>query len=386
MKKIDWEKYKKVKILMNSASFALVLSIAFFIYQTIDSKREFMGVVNNLMQIENSLSTRYLGVFPEYLGNINGLLEESINNHKALGTKDSVVIFQDVLYYGIRSDVDGFKRMMRNILELSNNGSHITIAYYNPEGLPFKQMMLDKLVSDKYQEAYRRDMNRFGVLRRDLLAESAKLRQEYSGDSLDVMMRALVEKHYGSFCEQNAIGSMTREDVLKRFNDRSFIDSLVSQRYYDSTRLADISRFDSSLRGITKKIPVSKKSKTDVEKRVNQLCVSLDSVKSRYLDRPVGNISYSDYVNTYKGLSYTICEMLDECENVDLLPLNESLMMGCWMCNVNGMGKAIFAFPSKYSTDEIGFTSQDAAFINYIKTMLSGVRKRVVANESAVNM
>ena len=113
---------------MNSASFALVLSIALFIYQTIDSKRDFMGVVNNLMQIENSLSTRYLGVFPEYLGNINGLLEESINNHKALGTKDSVVIFQDVLYYGIRSDVDGFKRMMRNLLELSNNGSHITIA------------------------------------------------------------------------------------------------------------------------------------------------------------------------------------------------------------------------------------------------------------------
>jgi hypothetical protein len=49
-------------------------------------------------------------------------------------------------------------------------------------------------------------------------------------------------------------------------------------------------------------------------------------------------------------------------------------MMSCWMSIVNGKESAIFTFPSKDSTDEIGFISQDAAFSKYIQTMLNGMK------------
>ena len=49
-------------------------------------------------------------------------------------------------------------------------------------------------------------------------------------------------------------------------------------------------------------------------------------------------------------------------------------MMSCWLTKVGDSEKAIFAFPSKYSTDEIGFTSQDKAFSKYIHTMLNGIK------------
>lgn len=49
---------------MDSASFALFLSVAFFAYEMSEGKRETEEVVNNLMEIQNSLSTRYLGLFP----------------------------------------------------------------------------------------------------------------------------------------------------------------------------------------------------------------------------------------------------------------------------------------------------------------------------------
>lgn len=380
MKKFEGERYKKIKLLMNSASFALLLSVVFFIYQTIDSKRDFMGVVDNLMQIENSLSTRYLGIFPEYVNNINGLLEESIKSRNASDSKDSVVIFEDVLYYGIRSDVEGFKRIMKNLLELSNGGSYITIAYYDPMGRPFKQMMFDKLVAEQYQDMYRNEMSTYYSSRRNLMMESAAMRTKYKGDSLRIMMNALLEKHYGDFCKRNSRGTVTKEKMMRRFNDFSFIDSMVTQRFYDSTRVSDRNKFAKSVDGMLRKIPLQRKANTDVEKRINRLCVSLDSVKAHYLNKNLDLISYTDYVNAYKGLSDLIEKMLSENENIEMLRLDETLMMSCWMCNVNGSGKAVFAFPSKYSTEEIGFASQDAAFVNYINTMLKGVRKRIMAS------
>ena len=61
---------------------------------------------------------------------------------------------------------------------------------------------------------------------------------------------------------------------------------------------------------------------------------------------------------------------------VDLVPMNEYLTMSCWLVkkgNHKGIG-SVLAFPSKYSTDEIGFYSQDEAFSRYITTMLEGVK------------
>ncbi|MCQ2317534.1 MAG: hypothetical protein MJZ90_01255 [Bacteroidales bacterium] len=59
--------------------------------------------------------------------------------------------------------------------------------------------------------------------------------------------------------------------------------------------------------------------------------------------------------------------------NIKLVPLNEYLTMSCWMVKSTTNMRAVLAFPSKYSSDEIGFYSQDDAFARYISTMMGGI-------------
>ena len=120
--------YRIVKILMDSASFALFLSVAFFAYEMSEGKRETEEVVNNLMEIQNSLSTRYLGLFPEYISSINTLLEEALEHQKTSKYQDSIIIFEDVLYYGIRSDAEGF----RNTVSRTRCGFNRSFKKQNP--------------------------------------------------------------------------------------------------------------------------------------------------------------------------------------------------------------------------------------------------------------
>jgi len=44
--------------------------------------------------------------------------------------------------------------------------------------------------------------------------------------------------------------------------------------------------------------------------------------------------------------------------------------MSCWFNDDRG----VFAFPSKYNTDEVAFFTQDHVFSEYINTMLEGVK------------
>ena len=76
-------------------------------------------------------------------------------------------------------------------------------------------------------------------------------------------------------------------------------------------------------------------------------------------------------------LSKRISKLYSIYPNIELIPLQESLLMSCWMADINGKEHAIFAFPSKYSTEEIGFMSQDVAFADYIHKMLRGVRSNM---------
>jgi hypothetical protein len=52
-------------------------------------------------------------------------------------------------------------------------------------------------------------------------------------------------------------------------------------------------------------------------------------------------------------------------------------MMSCWLTKIGKEERAIFAFPSKYSTDEIGFVSQDKAISRYIYKMIVGIKNNV---------
>lgn len=370
-------KFRRFKTLIGSASFALILSVIIFLYQEISTKRDFIRVVDNLSQIENSLSTRYLGIFPEYIKNINALLEDVILHQEANGKCDSVVIFEDVLYYGIISDSQGFKTMMQNLLTISNNGSHITIAYYDVNGRPFKQMVKDELISNKYQEYYQRDVRRYFNALNNLRNEVKEVRGTIPKDKVRSTMQNLIEKHFNKFCIEYTTNRYDRYKLMSQFSDYRVIEPLICQRYFDSTKVNDIEGFKKSIGLMLRKLPYDDKVANKVEERVNKLLKDLDLIKESYLKKDINEITYADYENTYRDLSLAIIEMLSENSNIEMLPMDESLMMSCWMCNEKGKGKAIFAFPSKYSTDEIGFMSQDAAFIRYIQTMLNGVKSRL---------
>ena len=99
-----WSKFKESrayrisKIIMDSASVAMIISIAFFAFEISEGKRETQEVVDNLVQIQNSLSTRYLGLFPEYISNINTVLEDALEHQMRTNKSDTVIIFEDVLY------------------------------------------------------------------------------------------------------------------------------------------------------------------------------------------------------------------------------------------------------------------------------------------------
>ena len=86
------------------------------------------------------------------------------------------------------------------------------------------------------------------------------------------------------------------------------------------------------------------------------------------------HLNSRDELLRIKEMSNTISDFFAQNENIELIPLNENMMMSCWLSDINGDEKAIFAFPSKYSTDEIGFISQDGAFSKYIRTMLNGIK------------
>ena len=104
------------------------------------------------------------------------------------------------------------------------------------------------------------------------------------------------------------------------------------------------------------------------------MCQQLDDVMHTYLNKPYNEICYVDFKNMYKDMTKTIVQLYKTQPNIEMLPLNESLMMSCWLTKIGDSERAVFAFPSKYSTDEIGFFSQDPAFSDYIHTMLDGIK------------
>lgn len=362
----------KLKLILDSATFALVLSVAFFLYEMTKNSMESKEVVGELVSIKNSLTTRYMGVFPEYISSINNLLGEAVDHQKKFDTRDSVVIFQDVLYYGIRSDVHGFKKMMNNLLTLSHYGCHITIAYYDPNEQPFKNMIRDKLVSYEYQKCYRKDIDDYRKRISQFRRDRSGISKELTYDSVEVVISDLINKNFDNYLANNVVEN--KRTVIENISSYRYVDSIFRERYYDSTRLENPTSVINTIEGHLERIPLYKDEIGDITAKVDNLCKKLDDIEERYLKGKFDDVSYYDFYNMYKDITIEISNMLAQNPNVELIPLRESMMMSCWMIDINGLEKAIFAFPSKYSTDEIGFISQDVAFSKYIRTMLNGIK------------
>ena len=377
MKRI-WNKFKEsrgyriIKIIMDSASFALFLSIAFFAYEMSEGKRETEEVVHNLREIQNSLSTRYLGLFPGYIDNINALLEEAIEHQKTSKYQDSIIIFEDVLYYGIRSNAEGFRRMNHNILQLAHNGCHITIAHYDINSMPFNQMVKDGLIDAKYLKAQKLYLNNYRLNLTEFNSECKSIPHALNSQEHKESFLALAKKYFPNFYQ--AYSTNSNSNVLMRINDFLYMDSISCDLYFDSTKIVQEKQLQTKIKGYLIPIPLDKNAKDGITLQVNQMCQQLDDVMHTYLNKPYNEIRYVDFKNMYKDMTKTIVQLYKTQPNIEMLPLNESLMMSCWLTKIGGSEKSIFAFPSKYSTDEIGFFSQDPAFSDYIHTMLNGIK------------
>lgn len=365
---------KKIRMILDSATFALLLSIVLFSYEMISSTKETNQIVDNLVSIQNSLSTRYLGIFPEYIDKINGLLNDAVEQQNKHEIRDSVIIFEDVVYYGIRSDANGFRKMIEKLMTLSNNGCHITMAFYDVDGIPFKHMIRDKLIAYDYQKDYRNDVSSYRERVRLLRRESGRLNPDMPRHEFDEAMRALVNKHFDNYLANNPHRTDSMSVLMRNIYSYALVDSLLSQKYYDLTRKSEPKRFASMVDGLLQPLPQKQDAIDATTLKVNQLCIELDNIKRHYMGKAKSDITYSDFYNMYKDISLAICSLLQQQPNIELLPLTESLMMCCWMSSINGKEQAIFAFPSKYSTDEIGFISQDVNIARYIHTMLKGIK------------
>ena len=372
--------YRICKVIMDSASFAMVLSVAFFAYEIFEGKKETKEVVDNLVEIQNSLSTKYLGIFPEYINNINVLLEQAITHQEHVADQDTVIIFQDVLYYGILSDAEGFRNMNKNLLTLAQNGCHVTIAYYDLGSEPFQQMLMDALIAPQYSSACQEYIARHFQQLQAYNKERESI--PYAPQTVEYQnaMMQMANDYFPDICAQlvgNQPIEVRREIITRTLSNNDYIDSIACERYFDSTKVVHRDKLFERRAAYLRHIPHDTNLSDSIILQVNHMCQCLDSIKQHYLDKNFKNIHFCDFQNMYIDMSQTIMELYSNCPNIELLPLSESLMMSCWLTKIGKEERAIFAFPSKYSTDEIGFVSQDEAISRYIHKMLVGIKNNI---------
>lgn len=320
------QKYKSnkvlhfLKVISESATLALFLSVVFFSYEMINNMEESKDVTENLVKIQNSLTTKYLGIFPDYVPAINELFSNA-------SPGDSIIIFEDVLYYGIKSRPAEYRSFNEHLLELRNRGSNVIVAYYSPNSLVFH-----KMIQEGRFPTYIRDMH---LERKDIL------------DSI------------------HNLHDIAHKDII-------YVDSLLSEKYFSQERWNDMDKFAEQVEEYLQPLHTDDEERktTRAEQDVNKMCYNIDSIKHYYLNKNVEEITYRDFEDMYKAITNEM-EKLYTNYGFELIPLDDYLTMSCWLSG----NEMIFAFPSKYNTDEIGFSSQDPAFSKYVYTMLQGVRR-----------
>lgn len=333
--------YEVLATFIKSAAVGLLFAVLCFIYDVYhdtEQDKQLEQSVEKLASIEQSLSTRYLGIFPEYITEIGGLF---VN----LDREDTIVIFEDVLYYGIKSRPKEFCLLNTRLFEHAMKGGSITVAYYDfvkdketPAWVDiFHKMIIESRIDSKYHA----EMN-----------ESRKTEMTNLRES----------------------GGPNYRQEMSRF------DSTLCEHYFSATRNDDMEKFKKDVNAYLNKTWTDNDGDTlsEAENITRQMCFEIDSVKQYYLGngKDVNEISFCDYELMYKKMSEVIVKYYTKY-GINMVPLDEYLTMSCWMvkrCNKKEV-RTVLAFPSKYSTDEIGFYSQDEAFSRYIGTMLEGVRQ-----------
>jgi len=327
----SWERfrqtsfYKMARFITNSASVALLITAALFLYQEYEERDRADKIINNLqdiskdmVKVQSGISTRYLGIFPNYIEEANHLL-------KGCKDRDSIIIFEDVLYYGFLSRPEAFVEMNKLLLSHADGGGTVTIVYYDEDGRTFHRMIREEFISPSLYATMERDRRTSSV-------------SQDNGVSLKIRMAE---------------------------------DSLRCKKYFSITQKSDTSSFRKTI----ERYQASLVSVCDssLSPDVIETCRQIDSVKNYWLGgKTPSKVDFFDIEDMYRAIS-KIMVTLYHAHGIELLPLDEYLTMCCWLAG----DCAVLAFPSKWASDEIGFFSQDPAFTRYITAMLAGARGSV---------
>ena len=333
--------YELLATFIKSAAVGLLFAVICFVYDVYhdsEQDKQLEQSIEKLASIEQSLSTRYLGIFPEYINEINELFDKVEQN-------DTVVIFEDVLYYGIKSRPKEFRNLNNRLFEHALSGGSMTIAYYDinkDDEAPawnniFHKMIVESRISSKYH------------------AEMNEQRKE----------------------EMKKLRHLGRTVYRKEMNQ---YDSILCEDYFSATRKDENAKFRKDVEAYLSKqlVDVEGQLTGEAEMITYQMCLEIDSIKQYYLGngKALDDILFYDYEQMYKKISEVMLKYYTDY-GINMIPLNEYLTMSCWMLKKSNRKevKTVLAFPSKYSSEEIGFYSQDEAFARYISTMLAGVRQ-----------
>lgn len=336
--------YELLSAFIKSAAVGFLFAVLCFVYDVYhdsEQDKQLEESIDKLAKIEQSLSTRYLGIFPEYISEIGVLFDD-------VSKTDSIVIFEDVLYYGIKSRPKEFFNLNKKLFDHAMAGGSITVAYYD-----FERSLQRPVSSDIFHK---------------MIVES-RINAKYHA-VINERRRDEIEKR--------------RKESEQRVFSTPFtlreVDSALCQEYFEATRDEDLEKFKKDVDSYLDKSLIMDETPdlSAAELATNQMCIEIDSVKQTYLGngKPVEDILFSDYEMMYRKISEVIVKYYSKY-GIDLVPLDEYLTMSCWLVRKTDRKevKAVLAFPSKYSTDEIGFYSQDEAFSKYIGTMLEGVKQ-----------
>lgn len=329
-----------VSTFLKSAAVALIFALicfAFDRYENIMQQKQLDESIAKLDTIEKSLSTRSLGIFPGYIKEIR----ELFNN---IDKSDTIVIMEDVLYYGFKSKPKEFYEMNKKLFDHAMQKGAVTVAYYSFEqrNVPvamdiFHNMIKEENISEDNLAKMKKDCD--SIIKTIVVAEGNKLQK------IRTIEYELCEKYF-------------KATVNKDF--KKFEASINGENGYLSTEL----------------VKFGENETTQGAGAAKNMCKEIQKIKEKYLKKDLHQITFNDMEMMNREISKLIADTYTRDDiNIRLVSLDEYLTMSCWMVKYGHTtgAKAVLAFPSKYSSDEIGFYSQDEAFSRYISTMLNGI-------------
>lgn len=326
--------YERLNTFLKSAAVALIFAVicfAFDRYENIQQQIQLDESIQKLDEIEKGLSTRSLGIFPGYIKEIRELLD---NVEKT----DSVVIMEDVLYYGFKSKPKEFYEMNKKLFDHAMMGGSVTIAYYSFK--PTRGLISKNIFHNMIKE--------------ELISHENLVKMKKECDSIF-----------------NILPNIKPED---RYDMVVKTEYELCDKYFKATIANDLKKFSDNIDGYlgSDLISFGENENSQGAAMAKDMCLEIQKIKVKYLKKDKKQITFKNFEDMDREISTVIADAYKK-RNIKLVPLNEYLTMSCWMVKSTINMRAVLAFPSKYSSDEIGFYSQDDAFARYISTMMGGI-------------